>query len=215
MTACSFHRRFALAAAPLLFSAVFLFAASNTWADIYSINNYPTDQWDAYYGGYDTVSGTIVTDGYQGSVFSSTDPMSHIVGGTLTLATLGGTFTGPIVYCAADGGENYTIRAGSILLPGMEGMSIQAALPGGYKLLAYYQNWDTSPSDEPYSCWVQPPNAGPGIGVAGFFSLAAGTPGSISANDPWIIATAVPEPGTFAPPDLGSAGTCSGSLCAA
>ena len=88
-------RRYALAVAHLLFSAVLLASVSNAWAGniTYNIVNYPAYETDSTTDDIDTITGTIVTDGAIGPL-----AISDIVGGSFTLTNPEyGTFTTPIL----------------------------------------------------------------------------------------------------------------------
>ena len=83
--------RYALVAARLMLTAALLVFATATKADIaYSIVDYPVNESDQIAAGTDTVSGTIITDGTLGSL----NP-SNILGGSLTVAYPGGSYTAP------------------------------------------------------------------------------------------------------------------------
>jgi hypothetical protein len=157
---------------------------------IYSFANYPVNQTDEVRGGTVMISGTITTDG--------------------TLGAIGGTGSTHLVsshiwYYTADGGsvtdDPLSGWGGGILF------ATQTALtcPTGYGTVFDFTpgpsyaivelSWDRSATPNSYSGGVELPS---GSWVSEFQSTGpTAVQGSIAENDPWVIATAVPEPGTL------------------
>ena len=208
MTMLLAHKRFALASARLLFSAVLLASVSTARADpiTYTICNYPVSQADiGIIGGTFlptglgswSVDGTITTDGTLGSLSPS-----NITDVSFTISGPGGTasYSGPERAPMRNGG--LTATATNILLPfGADAFAI-----GGYYTypIIGYGNW-TAPY---YQGAIQAESGNSSnLNMFGWYdyynpadySPYIGTgPGSITNTGPdWIIATAAPEPSTL------------------
>jgi len=176
------------------FSVVLLVSASNARADItYIINDYPVNEADQSGLGTDTLSGTIITDGTPGAWTG--DPMAHIVGGTLKLVSPAGTYTGTSFLADGSSGAE-TLYATSTQLLSRPGDLIEffaAPTPYAYTIAITYANGPYG--GQPYYDGTV---AAGGPELAGFDQAAPpGLTGSIGENNPWVIATAVPEPGTL------------------
>lgn len=212
MSSTNTYRRSALISARFFFSAVFLASASATRADniTYSLVDYPVNQYDDLTQSTDTVSGTIITDGYIGPWTDG----SHLVGGTLT-------YTGVSSYTyLIPPDQNYFITGfystpTQILVP-MNTTAMIYADPNGatsnslYILLDYTR--DVSMGGPAYDGFVNDDsyvgNDGPHLmefGYQPYQSRDSGQvippvtddPGSIAYNDSWVVANAVPEPASF------------------
>ena len=155
----------------------------------YYINNYPVNQTDHYGAGTDSVSGsTIITDGTLG-LYTQTDLEEHIVGGTLIFTCPQGTTSAPLIVC----------RTSDAILS-FDATPTQLLLPYGDALVLY--GYDAEHSDEMgyqrfatttprYFCSAQY-NGSPGWFGSSFDGNPTDVPGSIAANDPWVIATRLP-----------------------
>ncbi len=197
------HRRFALAFACLLYLTVLLAFASNGWTqDItYSFVNYPADQTDFINPpGSDSVSGTIVTDGALGPQTDS----SNILGGSVTLSTPEGTFTAPFTGFGINSfSPDPTLYLGFTLTP----TQVQLPPGGAVAIYGYLNGSDSGFVDLDYVNGIDGNTFYMGTANNGFTDQGgwdawppSGDSGSISASNPWIIATAqaVPEPATLA-----------------
>lgn len=191
MTAFSFHRRFALAAAPLLFSALLVFAASNARAEnrIYSFVDYPAYQTDNIAGGVDKISGTITTDGTTGQI-----DYTHLISAEFSITNpYTGVSYAPTVYLP----DMQYLDASTPTLSVPVGDDIIVQFDnGGTPLLRY--NHDPDPIYSWYSGYVEESQP-PYVEINRFLSYAP-ILGGASTGDPWIIADgghAVPEPGTL------------------
>jgi hypothetical protein len=207
------HRRYALAVARLMISVGLLGAASKAWADniTYYINDYPANEPNYYpnYGGTDTISGTITTDGTLGAL-SSLD----ILGGCLTFESPNGTWTAPLSSSTITLPANQTFQATTTNLVlytspqadlNEDPLILSATTEQGDNLSIYYSNaWKIATPRGPhegngteyaydgtYSGTVSDPS---GNYLAGFPGLLALQSGAIYSTEPWIIATAAPEP---------------------
>ena len=201
MTAFFSHGRSAFVAALLLFSVALLLPVTAARAGIaYSFVDYPLDerQTTPFQPGQDTISGTIVTDGFVGSAYG--DNPGHILGGTLTLTTPGGSYTGvdmivqgnPDSLAFTTDGNNFLLPVGGLIF-------FAAVVPDSGGELVSFEYWNNEPGDSVFQCGLSEPDHTP---LTAFYGRP--TPneplGGISANDPWIIASGgqpVPEPGTL------------------
>ena len=210
MTAFSFHRRSAFVAVLLLFSAVLAFAASNAWAGItrnitYNIVDYPVNEADYITTGQDTISGWITTDGTLGAWTG--DPMSHILGGSLswsgpkgsvtvplTAAYLGGTYLeGGTEYSAS---SLYATNAQLMSYPG-DGIYFLAQPNAPDPFISLYYSRDPAVTFDTYEGIAVRAQADSEMSFSAQTIALPRVPGSIAYNDPWVIATAsVPEPPT-------------------
>ena len=200
-----FRRRFALAAVHLVFSAFVLGFASNAWAgDItYNIVDYPVNEANQQAAGTDTISGTIITDGTVGDW----DGVNHVVGGTLNFdspvpgppgSAADGDYSfalsGPATYGA---GGLLEATATELLVPSGDWISVLSNPPGTPNPAPTYIELSYSRNSGPDAFEGQVWSDGNGYAYASFSAIdPTATPGSIAANDPWIIAT-VPEPSTL------------------
>ena len=170
---------------------------TDAWAgDItYIIVDYPLNEADTVTSGTDTVSGTIVTNGTLGTITSA-----DIIGGTIT-------WTNP-VYRSYTPPDLSTGLTSVMWSSGLEATPTALLVPAGGELfIESHQGgpynefvlWDDGYADSPlnYKGFVQTTD----YPVRNLFGWNAtpptASPGSIAANDPWVIATAVPEPATL------------------
>ena len=202
-------RRFALAAALSLFSAVLLATISNARGDIYNFVDYPAYETDIATGTTDTLSGDIITDGATGSLTAA-----DIVGGSYTIQTATyGSITSPI--SPGSFGLIGTLWAThtslTIPAPTNQGVTNQLLfedqnLPpgpysGGTTLLEYYRSTAAVSNDE---FWATYNNGGNWL--AGWANTEQYPNLILGTADSWVIATAVPEPSTLALFGVGAIG---------
>ncbi len=199
-------RRSALAVAILLFSGVFLASTSNAKAETFTYNfvDYPSLESDISTGATDYLSGTIITDRNSGYLSDS-----DIVGGSYTVyAANYGSFTSPItpdsygivgpVYASPTQITIPRPASGSTMLL-FEDLNIPAGpYAGGTTELEYYIG---NEDDYHVAC-----TAG-GLWVSGWDARAY-SPAQLSLTntDPWVIATATPEPSTLVLLGIGAVG---------
>ena len=179
------RRRSALAVASLLFLVILLAFATNSWAGTmtYDIVDYPADETDLIYSGTDAISGTIITDGNMGQITPN-----DIVGGTLILTTPGGTFS------ATNFGSGSSLS--SVLTATPTQLTISSPsyiyLDGLNATATDFLSFGWNPDADVFLGLeaTYPGN----VTLAGFRDDApTSAPGSIAANNTWIIAT-VPDP---------------------
>ena len=198
-------KRSAVCSIQLLFAAVLLTSVSTARAEniTYNLVDYPADEADGINGGTDTISGTIITDGTLGYL-TTNGPVSQIIGGSLTFAAPGVTTEGQLAF---DYETVYTPGSALYATPTqlIVGMATVLTLeyqttsgPGTDSYLTY--NADS------YYYAGRIETGGSGL-LASFFAsppvniVTASYPyqwnNSVNING-WVIATAVPEPGTLA-----------------
>jgi hypothetical protein len=203
MTAFFPHRRSALVAAQLLFSTVLLLAASNARAEniTYNFVDYPVNEADYTTTGQDTISGWITTDGTTGQWTG--DPMQHIVGGSLSWSGPRGSVTFPlaIVMSYAEAGRVSTASfyATNNQLQLLPGDTVYLATSTGEddSYVWLYYNRDPQVGNDFYEGMADDYPAVSQMAFGESYPDSRRGPGSIGANDPWVIAAAVPEPGTL------------------
>jgi hypothetical protein len=167
----------ALVTAHLLFLAAFLATISTALATniTYNFVNYPVNQADAINPGTVTISGT----------------NTHLVGGSISYFMSGGSATG-VPFDKAEGGILYAT-------------STELTCPTGFGTAFFYDPGPSYPVVELAYDRYSTPNLyyggiefPMGTMISEFYSSGpTSVSGSIGANDPWIIATAVPEPGVL------------------
>lgn len=172
----------------LVASVVALIVATicaSAWAgNTYLICNYPADQADWDYGGTDTVLGQIVTDGYTGSGGAA----AHIIGETLTITSLAGSASMSLADPPVSSQSSLIFTPDMILLP--QGSDFATDLAGGSAAVSLeYDNGFNGGSTFSYGYASQPRSTE----LAYWDTLPSGAPGSIAANDPWVIGFAQPE----------------------
>jgi hypothetical protein len=186
-------RRANVAVAVLVLMATTTARAENI---TYTFVDYPVNEVDNIRSGTDKISGTIITDGTMGAW---TNP-SHILGGSLTFDTPAGVFTGKLT--------SYGWWVGS---PTVFATPTQLLIPDGYHL-----SLDAFSADNVYDIWLNYAHNASNAGayttnfnggvryrsssyhLARFLDFAPSVAtGSIAANDPWVMATVVPEPSTI------------------
>ena len=138
--------------------------------------------------------GRLITDGTTG-VWTE----SHVVGGTLTLESLGGTYTSPLLYT---GSNTYTFLEATsqkLLLPEDHDVFFDS-LPDNNGAsgvtnvyVGYYRGGGIFPDN--YVGFVKPED-GPQT-ARWYDDDPPASCGSIGRHDPWVIATAVPEPASL------------------
>ncbi len=188
-------RRSAVAVAVGLFAGALLAAVSNALASeiTYNIVDYPVNETDTYTGGTDTVSGTIVTDGKQGTL-----TFSDIVGGFLELQnpTLG-AWTLPYSPTFANAMGDLQATETQLLLPEGGNLSLQPGQTAdpGTQLNLIYDNNDLEGTR--YKGYVSFSNNPDQFGFGPTQSNDG--PSSITYPSTWVIATTqpVPEPATL------------------
>lgn len=161
----------------------------------YNLVNYPVNQMDTTGcpGTTVTISGTIVTDGTLGMLYMNSYN-THLISGSISYVAAGGSFTNvPLIDWG--GGVLYATPT-AITCPFGSGTVLHycdddATRPASAQLM--YYRWGVEPDfyvgefSNPLNCTT-----------ARFYCYSpTAEPGSIAANDPWIIATAAPESGTF------------------
>jgi hypothetical protein len=191
-----------LVAAGLSFAAVLLACVTTAGAQdrTYTIVDYPVNEQDTVNPGQDMISGTIITDGSLGTLSAS-----NVVGGNLTIACPAGTVTDPLAEALPN---SFTFA--------FSATQSELLLPDGYGILLIYSTATAEEDFEP-NAYLNYGRFGPtdSFFVGGYqVETPQGTitalaqfvnvppvpgPGSIAANDPWVIATAqsVPEPSTI------------------
>ncbi len=184
------HRVLALVAAHMLFAAVLAFVSTARAEDItYNINNYPLSQSDMVHVGTDTVSGWITTDGSIGTL-TDADIISY-----------GFRIDYPGGYVSQGGGtnatsylENVQATPTELLCPTpLENAWLALGLGDGDMTLQWGLGKEYWGKVQTYNSEAQQWNT-----IAEFSDTGGETaPGYICANEPMIIATAVPEPGTL------------------
>ncbi len=199
MSTSTSARRSALAVALVLFAVVLLAAVSTAWAGniTYSIVNYPGSQTDSTSGGADTINGLLTTDGSLGTLNSS-----DFVSASFVITTPGGTVYRVPSARVQTAGTSLGVSLLALATP------TQLSLPGDYELVLF------GSSTSGYNIAVEYFNIDPlgplhNVGYRSLYGAwhfpaggGGGTPiwdsGGIATNPTWIIATAVPEPSTFA-----------------
>jgi hypothetical protein len=179
-----------------LVAAVLLASVSGVTAgDItYSIVDYPLDETDVYgNGGTDTISGMITTDGTLGTWYGGSN---HVVSGFLTLEAAVGSMTLGSAWVESAGGS----EGGPPILYATQ---TQLQIPVGYYAVLGANTADnTEVINFDYNRDYDPPGY---TGIAEYIvsngwdagwnsTSPSGLPGSIAANDPWVVATAL-QPG--------------------
>ncbi len=179
------YRRFALGVAALLFLAVFFSSVSKTWATdtTYNIANYPSMQPDMWNDGDVNISGTLTEN-------INTYGYPEITSGSITyqspIATYTGTFIGIAGY-ASYGSAIFTPT--QYLAPEGTATTLVFMTTQGDEICLRY--WNMTATNGDYEGAVFSPSDQL---IDDFWGL---TGGALSGNDPWVIATAVPEPGTI------------------
>jgi hypothetical protein len=179
----------------------------------YSFAGYPADQVN--YSGQCWITGTIVTNGSIGTLHKS-----DILGGSFTIG--GATFndwgydyggcypidpaqvsngTGSESILGSDLGTLYATET-EILMPMNAGLHLQSPPPVPWYGKFMRITWIRTGPETGVTSTIFSADGGDGYGYGKTFwnvtSNPPATPGHISANDPWVIATVVPEPGTLA-----------------
>jgi autotransporter-associated beta strand protein len=184
MTASLSPRRAVLLVAHLVFWAVLPGSESNARAGniTYNIVDYPINETDDFSGQPDTLSGTFITNGALG-------PDADIIGGTVTLKTLQGTFTAS--FYPSEPTLNFLngiTATPAQLLVTQHSAYITSSKAGSPALNLRYNN--AAGFSFYYAVAVQ----------GGSFGSRDPTnpnllpvPGSIGEHDPWIIATVAPS----------------------
>jgi hypothetical protein len=192
------------AAAIVLLASVSAARAANI---TYNILNYPADQIDDIIPGADTISGTIITDGTLGVWNDNTAYPGPIIGGTLTWQGPGGTYSGTIYPGDANTDLSLTgifFTATQIIVrPGdcLDLMIAAGNRPSNVSICIDYNRinapaiWHTGNVVDVYAGTLMQFESGEYFGEP--WSDGWGGPGSVAANDPWIIATASPGPNTI------------------
>ena len=204
MIAPESRRRSVLAVACLLFSAVFLAAAPNAWAQpqdlTYNIVDYPVYEADQDTSGTDSVSGYITTDGSIGQITAG-----DIVGGSFT-------FNNPV-----SGSITLPVLGNVFLLSGLVATPTQLLLPApadGTSQL-FLGSWSTPTGPwtigEPLTATIywwrqsdgQQTYSGDGYYATGeasdtlvYFDADITDQGPLAGQGPWVIAE-VPEPASL------------------
>ncbi len=205
-------RRSALAAAPLLFSAVLLVSVCIARAGTitYDIVDYPAYEADDDTSGTDTISGYITTDGSMGAITSSdiiaeSLTFTNPVWGSVTLppaeanlfiaGVVDATPTQIIMPQPLPTNTNYLILEGPLLNP-PQPWTVGQPLA----CIVSWQRGATYGSDVPldyFGGWGNYATSAQAYTQAVFANWLA-DPTPLSGQDPWVIATAVPEPCTLA-----------------
>ncbi len=192
-----FPRRSGLAVARMFFSVVVLAFVSNALAATYTYNivDYPAYEADTFTGGTDTISGKLITDSDSGSLGAA-----DFVGGYYSITNpLYGTLTTPVL--------NNTVLEGSVIATPSEIIILAPASSSAMNFLAFEHNFGSLAELDYLRNYAY--NGADGFG----FEAEWGPDGDYSANfgassiypnllslggtDPWVIATAVPEPSTL------------------
>ena len=190
------HHGSVLLVARLLFSAVLLASVSVARAEniTYKFIDYPLNEADLINPGTDTISGTIITDGTLGTFYNGAD----IVGGTIKIQTPVGTYESDWTNQNVSGGPYFI--ATSTETP-------DAVKRAPFSIVRIYfrdrlrrgvvHQLHTNPTSNSQYFSGGVFNSGTGHFTT-LFSVdpPSQQPGSIAANDPWIIAQ-VPEPATI------------------
>jgi hypothetical protein len=194
--ASSIHR---FASALVLSSLVVAVVATSTTptakADItYNLVNYPASQ------GGDTLSGQITTNGNL-----STPWTNDFVSASFVITTPGGvTYTVPSANVYPIGVDIGTLptgtaNSGSLLLPSGDAFALYGPTSesgGTADVELDFVNYTHASSYTPEVRADLFQSAGGGTTIFADFNIT-GTPGSIGSNQPWIVATTVPEPTTL------------------
>jgi hypothetical protein len=188
----------------LFFVALVAFVTKAVAGDItYNIVDYSLNETDiSSYGGTDTISGTIVTDGTIGPLTKA-----NIVGGSFTLFnSTAGSITSPI---SGDISDVIDLEASTtqLTLPPGGGLNFlqHTNLPGGKyaEHILEYQNDNTYLDYFEFEGWTGFLSRYQNTLTPQYFGFSAATPpaqtGSISDQGAWVIASAptVPEPATL------------------
>jgi len=207
------HRRSALPVAHLLFSAVILVFVSTAWAAniTYSFVDYPGSQADQINGGTDTISGTIITDGTLGLMTDG----SHVIGGTIEIDYPGGPRVSYPLYPSPNGVKvvnySYFLATPTQLLCPVGGSVEFDGGPayGSYPIVGL--TYLRTPVPYQYyigvvNGWPVPPPPGYPYHTACFGLYDPRDVSAIAQCDPWVIATAIPEPSTLVLLGMGALG---------
>ena len=190
----------------VLFSVVLVVSASRAGtADyIYHIVNYPASQYDSNFGGTDTISGTIYTDGTFGDVSES-----HILAQSLTYTAANGViYTFPPQAVSLAAAVNVTLTSTQVLCNVAMGDEMvlgalwnanpqfgaeTASVTGNYNCAngPNSESWNmivslmNNNNEKTYPCFgCAPATVGSGFNIP---YITQGSPG-IASNEPWIIA---------------------------
>jgi hypothetical protein len=199
----------------MILAVVILLITSNTWAAniTYNFVDYPLDEAKNSGAVQCWLSGTIVTDGTLGDYVYT----SHIVSVDFSISSASfapwGSFPADVDQLSGSSAPMFYATSSSILVPSGYGVSFFApsnvimvgnsSLVTASKSLRYdrygeseyrgSENYDWAYRDYPGEPWQHT-----------YYNNAFGSDGapqgygSIGNNDPWVIATVVPEPSTIA-----------------
>jgi hypothetical protein len=184
------HRLCSLVAV-LLFSAIVLASMPAAGLSItYNLVNYPGSQTDTVNGGTDTISGTIVTNGTLGAW--PFGPIHQVIGGTIVFQTPTTTYRGTYLdygYDTTGADSMLTATTSQLLAYSGDVMDLLYQTPTGTNILLSYcrASGSTFYKGMVYDMTNLYAQFNTGATDSG--------PGNIGANNPWVVATAAPEPG--------------------